>query len=69
MITPLNVDRYGSLDIAFNNANFEGNYFPIAQQSEGLVAQSINFNFNATWMCIKHEIRPIVLLSLDTYYL
>ena len=54
------VDRYGSLDIAFNNASFEGDYFPIAQQSEGLVAQSINFNFNGTWMCIKHEIRQMV---------
>ena len=54
------VDRYGSLDIAFNNASFEGDYFPIAQQSEGLVAQSINFNLNGTWMCIKHEIRQMI---------
>ena len=54
------VDRYGSLDIAFNNASFEGDYFPIAQQPEGLVARSINFNFNGTWMCIKHEIRQMV---------
>ena len=53
-------DRYGSLDIAFNNASFEGNYFPIAQQPEGLVAQSINLNFNGTWMCIKHEIRQMI---------
>lgn len=54
------VARYGSLDIAFNNASFEGDYFPIAQQHEGLVAQLINFNFNGTWMCIKHEIRQMM---------
>ena len=54
------VDRYGGLDIAFNNASFESDYFPIAQQPEGLVAQSINFNLNGTWMCIKHEIRQMV---------
>ena len=53
------VARYGSLDIAFNNASFEGDYFPIAQQPEGLVAQSIDFNLNGTWMCIKHEIRQM----------
>ena len=52
--------RYGSLDIAFNNASFEADYYPIAQQSEELVAQLINFNFNGTWMCIKHEIRQMV---------
>lgn len=54
------VERYGGLDIAFNNASFEGDYFPIAQQPEGLVAQSINFNLNGTWMCIKHELRQMV---------
>ena len=54
------VDRYGSLDVAFNNASFEGDYYPIAQQSEGLVARLIDFNFNGTWMCIKHEIRQMM---------
>ena len=52
--------RYGSLDIAFNNASFEADYYPIAQQPEGLVAQLINFNLNGTWMCLKHEIRQMV---------
>lgn len=54
------VTRYGRLDIAFNNASYEGEYFPVAQQPEGLVAQLINFNFNGTWMCIKHEIRQMI---------
>ena len=54
------VERYGGLDIAFNNASFEGDYFPIAQQPEGLVAQLINFNLNGTWMCIKHQIRQMI---------
>lgn len=53
------VARYGSLDIAFNNASFEADYYPIAQQPEELVAQLINFNFNGAWMCIKHEIRQM----------
>lgn len=54
------VERYGSLDIAFNNATIESEYFPIAQQPEGLVARLIDFNFNGTWMCVKHEIRQMV---------
>lgn len=54
------VSRYGSLDIAFNNASLDGDYYPIAQQSEGLVARLIDFNFNGTWMCIKHEIRQMM---------
>ena len=54
------VARYGSLDIAFNNASLDSDYYPIAQQPEGLVAQLIDFNFNGTWMCIKHEIRQMM---------
>ena len=59
-LVDLIVARYGSLDIAFNNASLEGDYFPIAQQPEGSVARLIDFNFNGTWMCVKHEIRQMV---------
>ena len=54
------VARYGSLDIAFNNASLDGDYYPIAQQPEELVARLIDFNFNGTWMCIRHEIRQMM---------
>ena len=54
------VERYGSLDIAFNNASLNSDYYPIAQQPEELVARLIDFNFNGTWMCIKHEIRQMI---------
>lgn len=54
------VARYGSLDIAFNNASLNSDYYPIAQQPEELVARLIDFNFNGTWMCIKHEIRQMI---------
>lgn len=54
------VDRYGSIDVAFNNACMEGDYYPIAQQPESLVASLIDFNFNGTWICIKHEIRQML---------
>lgn len=54
------VDRYGSIDVAFNNACLEGDYYPIAQQSEPLVARLIDFNLNGTWMCIKHQIQQML---------
>ena len=54
------VAKYGSLDIAFNNASVESELFPLARQPESLVAQLIDFNLNGTWMCIKHEIRQML---------
>ena len=54
------VRRYGSLDVAFNNACLEGDYYPIVQQPEPFVARSIDFNFNGTWICIKHEIQQMI---------
>lgn len=57
------VCRYDSLDIAFNNASFEADYLPIAQQSEDFVARLIDFNLNGTWTCIKQEIRQMLLQS------
>ncbi|MEO1341618.1 MAG: SDR family NAD(P)-dependent oxidoreductase [Cyanobacteria bacterium J06635_13] len=57
------VCRYDSLDIAFNNASFEVDYLPIAQQSEDFVARLIDFNLNGTWTCIKQEIRQMLLQS------
>lgn len=54
------VDRYGSIDVAFNNACMEGDYYPIAQQPESLVARLIDFNLNGTWICIKHEIQQML---------
>ena len=54
------VNRYGSIDVAFNNACMESDYYPIAQQPESLVARLIDFNFNGTWICIKHEIQQML---------
>lgn len=54
------VMKYGSLDIAFNNASVEGAYFPLGEQPEGLVARLIDFNFNGTWMCVKHQVQQML---------
>ena len=50
------VTEYGRLDIAFNNVSVDGDYFPLAQQDEGMVAGIIDTNFNGMWLSMKHQI-------------
>src|SRR5712691_10060013 len=45
------VQKYGRLDIAFNNAGIEGRWIPIAEQSEEDWDRTININLKGTWLC------------------
>ena len=54
------VERFGRLDIAFNNAGTEGVWVPIINQSEKDWDQTIGINLKGVWLCLKYEIRQML---------
>jgi NAD(P)-dependent dehydrogenase (short-subunit alcohol dehydrogenase family) len=54
------VEKFGRLDIAFNNAGIEGSLIPIAEQSEEDWDRTININLKGTWLCLKYEIQQML---------
>ena len=55
------IREFGRLDIAFNNVSAQGDRLPLAEQSEGDVANVIDVNLNGIWMCLKYEIGQMLL--------
>src|ERR1700691_5936173 len=54
------VEKFGRLDIAFNNAGVEGVWAPIIRQSEEDFDRTVNINLKGVWLCLKHEIRQML---------
>ena len=54
------VDKFGRLDIAFNNAGIEGVWVPIIRQTEEDFDRTININLKGVWLCLKSEIRQML---------
>jgi|SRR5579872_169922 len=54
------VDKFGRLDIAFNNAGIEGVWTPIARQAEEDWDRTIDINLKGVWLCLKYEIRQML---------
>ena len=53
-------ERFGRLDVAFNNAGTEGVWVPIARQSEADWDRTIEINLKGVWLCLKYEIRQML---------
>jgi NAD(P)-dependent dehydrogenase (short-subunit alcohol dehydrogenase family) len=54
------VERFGRLDVAFNNAGVEGVLAPIIRQSEEDFDRTIAINLKGVWLCLKYEIRQML---------
>jgi NAD(P)-dependent dehydrogenase (short-subunit alcohol dehydrogenase family) len=54
------VEKFGRLDVAFNNAGVEGVWAPIIRQSEEDWDRIIAINLKGVWLCLKYEIRQML---------
>lgn len=52
-------EKFGRLDIAFNNAGIEGVWLPILRQSEEEFDRTVNINLKGSWLCLKYEIKQM----------
>ena len=54
------IEKFGRLDVAFNNAGIEGVWAPIVRQSEEDWDRTIATNLKSVWLCLKYEIRQML---------
>ena len=55
------VERYGSLDVAVNNAGNAGRFGRMVDQTLDDVAYTMATNFQGVWLGMKHELRQMLV--------
>jgi len=50
------IEKYGRLDIAFNNAGVAGVFQRLVKETEEIFYQQIDTNLKGVWLCMKSEI-------------
>jgi len=54
------VEKFGRVDVAFNNAGIEGAWIPVVDQPEEEWDRVIDINLKGTWLCMKYEIQQML---------
>ena len=54
------VEKFGRLDVAFNNAGVEGNWVPLIDQTEENWDYVHNINLKGLWLSLKYEIQQML---------
>jgi NAD(P)-dependent dehydrogenase (short-subunit alcohol dehydrogenase family) len=54
------VEKFGRLDVAFNNAGVEGTWMPIVDLPEEQFDQVTSINVKGVWLCLKYEMRQML---------
>ena len=52
------LQKFGRLDVAFNNAGIEQVPLPFLEQDEETFDQVVDINAKGVWLCMKYESQP-----------
>ncbi len=54
------IDRFGRLDLAFNNAGWEGEMAPVTELRTEVFDRVININLRGVWLCMKYQLQQMI---------
>jgi len=60
MFVEKTVEKFGRLDVAFNNAGIEGKWTPIVELPEEIFDQVTAINVKGVWLCLKYEMQQML---------
>ena len=58
------LQKFGRLDIAFNNAGIEQVPLPFLEQDEETFDQVVDINAKGVWLCMKYEIPAMLKMGV-----